>query len=512
MPTSRFHLAWVERWIDALLDPQRQERTVGWTLVAYAAVWTAYRAIATLPRDLHADVTELYAWSRDLAFGYDKHPPFSAFVTKAWFTLFPVSDLMFHALATFNIALTLYIAWRTMRRYMGAEKSAFGLALLMLIPFFNFIALKYNANAVLLPLWALTIHCFLRAFEQPGRRLRDLAWPALAGAFAGAAMLGKYWSIVLVASLGLAALIDPRRAALFRSPAPWLMIAVGAAVLAPHLVWLVQHHFPSFAYATSVHPAASLAGNVVDTLSYLLGCIAYVSLVLVAAYWLLRPSRAALAEIAAPADPQRRLMLLILLLLIVLPTPFALLSGIRITPLWTMPSWTLLPIVLLASPLVSVDREAVRRLAVGAALLSLTMLVLAPAVALVIHRTTPPESFEYASVLAGPIEREWQRRSDRPIQLVAGDTVLAMNTAYYLRTRTKSFDRDDVAAIAAAAHQYGAVLVCPATEAACLATANKIAADQPEILRGEVRVTRSLFGIEGTALRDVFMIVQPPAK
>jgi hypothetical protein len=46
-------------------------------------------------------------------------------------------------------------------------------------------------------------------------------------------MLGKYWSVVLVGALGLAALVDPRRAAFFRSPAPWIMAAVGFVVLAP---------------------------------------------------------------------------------------------------------------------------------------------------------------------------------------------------------------------------------------------------------------------------------------
>ena len=40
---------------------------------------------------------------------------------------------------------------------------------------------------------------------------------ALAGAFAAAAMYGKYWSIFLLLGLGLAALIDRRRAAYFRS-------------------------------------------------------------------------------------------------------------------------------------------------------------------------------------------------------------------------------------------------------------------------------------------------------
>ncbi|MCK7473983.1 MAG: hypothetical protein MZV49_11670 [Rhodopseudomonas palustris] len=37
-----------------------EHRAVIWTLLAYGAIWAAYRTIATLPRDIHADVSELY--------------------------------------------------------------------------------------------------------------------------------------------------------------------------------------------------------------------------------------------------------------------------------------------------------------------------------------------------------------------------------------------------------------------------------------------------------------------
>uniref|UniRef100_Q07TF2 Glycosyltransferase RgtA/B/C/D-like domain-containing protein n=1 Tax=Rhodopseudomonas palustris (strain BisA53) TaxID=316055 RepID=Q07TF2_RHOP5 len=492
-----------EHWLNALLDSQRQQRAVIATLAVYAAIWTAYRAIATWPRDIHADVSELYGWSRELAFGYDKHPPLSAAVAKLWLLVFPVGDLSLHLLATANIAVTLYIAWRTMRRYLSPDKTVFGLALLMLIPFFNFIALKYNANAVLLPLWALTIDAFLRAYDR-----RKPGWAAAAGAFAALAMLGKYWSVVLVGALGLAALVDSRRAAFFRSPAPWVMAVVGLAVLAPHLWWLVDNRFPTFAYAAA-HSAPSFAQNLAATASYLAGCLGYIALPLLASTWLLRPSGAALRDVTLPADPHRRLVLFIQLALIVLPVPFALAMGLRIVPLWTMPAWTLLPIVLLASPLIAVGREAVRRIVAITALFTLAMLAAAPGVALAIHLTNPPGSFEYASLLAEKIEQQWNSRSATAIPLVAGDTVLAANTAFYLRTTTRSFATTELAQLRQAVSGRGAVLVCPATDEACLATVESIAGGQSEILRSEVRLSRPLFGFEGATVRDVFWLVLP---
>lgn len=505
-PFASLHLG-LEQWLDALLDSRRQPRAVIWTLAAYAAVWTAYSVISTLPRDIHPDVAELYGWSRELAFGYDKHPPFSAAVAKAWLAVFPVNNLSLHLLATVNIALALYIAWRTMRRYLPPDKTVFGLALLMLIPFFNFLALKYNANAVLLPLWALTIDCFLRAYER-----RKPGWAAAAGLFAGLSMLGKYWSVVLVGALGLAALVDPRRASFFRSPAPWVAIAIGLLVLAPHLWWLLEHQFPTFSYVAA-RTAPNLEGNLAATANYVAGCVGYVAVPLIVSYGLLRPSSAALRDVAWPNDRDRRLMLFIQLSLILLPAPFALAMRFRIVSLWAMPAFTLLPIVLLASPLIVVGRDAVRKIVAGVTLFTLTMLAAAPGVALAFHLTKPLGSVEYASLLAERIEQQWRSRSAAAIPLIAGDTMLAANTAFYLRTATRSFHTGNLAELAQTARSKGAVLVCPANDAGCIATADQIASGQSEIVRSEVRLSRPLFGFSGGMVRDLFWLVWPePAR
>jgi hypothetical protein len=148
----------------------------------------------------------------------------------------------------------------------------------------------------------------------------------------------------------------------------------------------VDNRFSTFSYAAA-HSAPSFAQNLAAAASYLIGCLGYIAVPLIASYWLLRPSVPALRDVARPADMHRRLVLFIQLTLIVLPVPFALAMGLRIVPLWTMPAWTLLPVVLLASPLIAVGREAVRRIVAVTALFTLAMLAVAPAVALAIHLT-----------------------------------------------------------------------------------------------------------------------------
>ena len=200
-------------------------------------------------------MTEIVAWSRDLALGYLKHPPLAAWLGARLVrrlpggrvVLLPAGDADAGAGAVDRLAAD--------RRIISMPRSASSaLALLTLVPFFNFHALKYNVNTVLLPLWAATTLWFLRSY-----RARAALYAALAGAGRGAAMYGKYWSVFLLAGLVVAALIDRRRARLFplagavdhgrgRRSSCWRRICSG---------WC-KSHFAPFAYAMAVHGEKSL--------------------------------------------------------------------------------------------------------------------------------------------------------------------------------------------------------------------------------------------------------------
>ena len=206
---------------EALRDGARRDRAMLLLLIGYTLVWTLYGSIAKSSQDLHPDMTELIAWSRDLSLGYPKHPPLGAWLVRLWFSVFPLEDWSFYLLAMLMPTLALWIFWRLSADYLDIEKRLFGLALLMVMPFYNFHALKYNPNTLLMPIWAATTLAFLRSF-----RGRSAFYGALAGLGAAISMLAKYWSVFLLAGLIAAALIDPRRRIYFRSVAPWVTVAV----------------------------------------------------------------------------------------------------------------------------------------------------------------------------------------------------------------------------------------------------------------------------------------------
>jgi hypothetical protein len=512
--SGRGRLEHIERLLAALADPTRRERAAVGVVLAYVAAWTVYGTIAKGSQDIHPDMSELFVLSRGLAWGYAKHPPLAMAVVRVWFMVFPTTDWAYYLLAMSTAGVALWIAWRLSERFLEGDKRAVGLALLTLVPFFNFHALKYNQNTILMPLWGATTLFFLRAFET--RRLLDAA---LAGAGAAACMYGKYWSIFLIAGLGVAALVDSRRATYFRSPAPWVTIIVGALVLAPHIAWLIANDFVPFSYAIFVHGAASFSSSLMAAMRYLAGSAGYIAVPLVIFFALIRPTRAAIEDIAWPTSPERRLAAVAFWATLVLPPIVAVFTHVRLTSLWSMSGWTLLPVVLLSSPLVSVSRRDATWLVALAATFPFVMIAIAPAVAFATHRMGLPPSATHSSVLVEPVERLWRETTDRPLQMFGGFDDFTDGVSFYMRGHPFAahvLDAGVWPAVEERIGREGIALLCPArprqlaSAIACRNAAAALAARFPSGKREEIEVSRRYIGVDGEPERYLVITIPPP--
>ncbi len=501
-------LAPFERLADGLVDTKRRGRTVLCVLAAYDALWTLYGVLAKGSQDINFDMGEAVAWSRELALGFPKHPPLSAWVVKAWFTVFPLADWAYYLLGITTATVGLWIAWVLMGRFLDREKRVVGLALLTLVPFFNIVALKFNANAVLVPIWAATTLWFLRSFES-----RRIGWALLAGLGAAASMLGKYWSIVLLAGLGIAALCDPRRGAYFRSAAPWVTIAIGALALAPHVGWLIANDFPPFGYALISHAAGTVSRAIVVAIGFLAGTLGYMALPVLVTLVVARPGWAAIADSLWPASAERRFAVLAFAAPLLLPASVAMVAKSEITALWTAPALTLLPVVLLSSPLVVVPRAAAVRLTALAAAIPAIATLAAPAVAIAIHYRGLPHHAESYRLLAAAIERIWRETTDRPLRLVGSYTNLVNGVIFYLPDRPSTFDmlgpQETPWADEKRISRQGIALVCPLDDSRCLTALDGRAARGPVGKRVEVEIVRTHWGLAGRPSRYVIVTLPP---
>jgi 4-amino-4-deoxy-L-arabinose transferase-like glycosyltransferase len=497
----------LNRLLDALSDPKRGAGAIAVTLLVYCALWTLYATISRASQDIHFDMGEMVAWSRELALGTPKHPPLPIWLTAAWFGVFPLQEWAFYLLSMATATLALWVAWMIAGRYLDGEKRVAGLALLTLVPFFNFLAIKYNANTAMTPTWALTTWFFLRSYET-----RNTGWAALAGLAAAAAMLAKYWAVILLIGLGIAALADPRRARYFRSAAPYVTVAVGAAALAPHLWWLYDHGFAAFGYALESHPATlfeALRSGVV----YMASAAGYVAIPVLMALAVARPSRTAIADTLWPADPSRRTVVVAFALPLVLPLAAAVLAREDVIPIWTISTMTLLPVALLSSPLVTLPRAGTIRILAIAIALPIVCVLAAPVVALVIHFRGVENHGTHYRLVAQDVEKLWHAATGRPLRLVGGTANLLYGSMLYFADRPSDYEIAspqltpwvDDARIA----REGIALYCPVADGPCMKALDAWAARSAGAKRSEIEVSRIFLGTADKPERYIVLIIPP---
>ena len=448
---------------------------------------------------------EMYAWSRHLSAGYYKHPPLGAFAAAAWFSVFPAADWSLYMLTVTNAAVGLFAADLIARRYLSGDKRLFALLLLLLIPFYQFHSERFGANQMLLSTWPLATYFFLRAFET-----RSVGWSAAAGAMAALAMLGKYYSVYLVASFIIAALAHPARWTYLKSPSPWISIAAGLLVLAPHLHWLIRSDFLPVTYAVGVHQSSSplrLIGNVG---MYIAASLGYVAVLIAAYLFAARPTRSALAEVLWPSDPDRRMLVVLLAGLLLLPPATAPFVGMKITALWTMSAWFLLPVVLLAPASIKLRRVEANHIATGVAAITLAVLLCAPGVAWVRHMQGTKHGQAYYRLVAERLTQEWRAHTGRALSIVRGHAGLIEAVVFY------SPDHPDAVPVLWAApwvtperlEREGSAFVCIARDPVCQENTQNVS---DPALRIEMEITPRFLGHMGKP--EIFAAaLVPPAK
>ncbi|HET7889272.1 MAG TPA: glycosyltransferase family 39 protein [Bradyrhizobium sp.] len=493
-----------------LLDGVEAGWAVALLLAGFVAVWMTYLLIAYLVGDLHSDVLEAWTFGRSFDWGSAKHPPLMGWVARAWTSVFPLTDWSLQLLALVNAAVALWFVDLISRRFVTGDKRVIVLLLLMLPPTYQFFAQRFNANAVLLPVWPAATYCFLRSFET-----WDVKWAVAAGATAALAMLGKYYSVFLIGSFVLAAICHPRRRAYFRSPAPWISAAVGLVALGPHLHWLATTGGMPFSYALREHGGKAFVPSLGEALLFIVE--AALGLLLPALLWAAIAGRRLkmLPRDFLPMDPGLVLLFLIAVGTIAFPAIAAVVVGAHMPGVWASPGLFLFVVLVVCSTRFPIERFYTVNLLVIVAGMALTAaFIVAPLHAF--YRNTHPlnEGRNFYRLSALELTRLWHRRFDIPLPIVGGDEGLALAAAFYspdhplyeaelVCPKTDEFPR--------AAIDRGWAALCFAGDSGCLDRMARNVAHAPGAMQTEFTVQSSLMGYPGAAQRVKAFIVPPSA-
>jgi 4-amino-4-deoxy-L-arabinose transferase-like glycosyltransferase len=494
--------------VDGLCDPARRRRVAFGLVAGYAAAWAIYGIVAKSSQDVNADMAEMVVWAREPALGYPKHPPFLAFVLKLWFAIFPLADWSYTLLAVITVSIGIYLAFELAGIWLDGEKRAAVPFLLAVIPFYNFLGLKFDQNSALIPLWALAMWALLRSLDA-----RHLGWAALAGVAAAAAMMTKYWSAFLLVAMALTALTDRRRTAYFRSAAPWVTALVFILVVLPHVIWLVYEHFPPLTWVVARRSANSLAEFLRSLSVYTGGTIGYAAPSIVLVALLIHPSHEAVRDSWVTREPTRRSLMILFWTPLLLPILVAVVTHTNLQSIWNEPALNLLPAMMLASGLIVVSRIAVRRLAAIVTAITLIVVAGSPLVALTILKVGVENSALYARLAADAAQREWRDTSDQPLRLVAGSFALASAAAFYIADRPSTYADfslylspwvDD-----ARLAREGVAIICTADDDVCLDGMYRLLLHGPAGRWQEVTLTRHWLGFASEP-RNFMIATVPP--
>jgi 4-amino-4-deoxy-L-arabinose transferase-like glycosyltransferase len=229
-PKSRL-IAWIDR---------QPTSAFSFFLIVHFAVWTALPAL--LYANLPLDLIEALTYGREWVLGSDKLPPLPWWLVEIMYRLFG-ADIAYYALAEVVVIAAFALVFATARPLVGATRALIAILIIDGLHYFQYTAPKFNHDVIQLPFWALAGYAFHAALK----RGKLGHWLLLGFAFGGA-LWAKYFVLVLAASYALFLLFDRDARSAWRTPGPWLGIALAFVIASPHLVWLVENHFVPFNY------------------------------------------------------------------------------------------------------------------------------------------------------------------------------------------------------------------------------------------------------------------------
>ena len=488
----------------AALSTQAQ---IALLLLGHVLLWTWVGVSSRSNFDAPGDMVEAYAWAQGWQWGYYKHPPLSAWVTGLWFSVVPESHWGYSLLAAVNGALGLAGVAVLARQFLPGRWLVLCVALASLTPGVTTLAMRFNANSILISSWPWAMALFVQLMVR--NRRRDAL---LCGVVCALAMLGKYYSGVLLLTLLASSLLVPEWRRRWAGAGPWLACAAFVVTMAPHALWLAEQTHGPLQYAASATTDEHPGALAMRAFSFALAQWVFPALAFVVFWLALQPTHRsaswwqAATSLVRPRWQPTWLLGVVPILATMLGTVA---TGARTSVVWGLPIAA--GLMLLA---VSRAREAgaevdLKRL--WRTLLTVWLLValLSPLWWLARARMATPGVTEPRHELAQALDQRWQSEYGTPLPWITGTRALAASVSFYstgsarywslwaptIETRWVDVDR---------MLSDGGLIVCASEDTACQTEAERWSAE-----RSTLRVAKHERGFSFDAVSYEIYLMRP---
>ena len=214
-------------------------------IIAHFIFWTLIPSLTN--QNLPLDTIEALAWGSNIDWGFNKHPPMSAFFLEFFFQIFGSQDWVYYLLSQIFVLTSFYYVFKFSKEFFNND--LLGLISVLLIEsiyFYNFTSPEFNVNVCQLPFWSLTVYFSWRIYNSKEIKFTDCF---LIGLFAALGFLSKYLFVYLLVSIDLLFiyLIFIKRDKKFDFKY-LITVEVFLIVLVPHLIWLNNNEFITVTY------------------------------------------------------------------------------------------------------------------------------------------------------------------------------------------------------------------------------------------------------------------------
>ena len=126
-------------------------------ITIHLILWTLIPSLTN--NNLPLDTIEALAWGNNLDWGFNKHPPASAFFLEFFYQIFGAQDWAYYLLCQIFVVVAFVVVFKFAESFLKNKiLSLISVLLLEGIYFYNFTTPEFNVNVCQLPFWALCVY------------------------------------------------------------------------------------------------------------------------------------------------------------------------------------------------------------------------------------------------------------------------------------------------------------------------------------------------------------------
>ena len=393
-------------------------------ITSHLILWTLIPSFTN--NNLPLDTIEALAWGSNLDWGFNKHPPMSAFAIELFYRIFGSQDWAYYLLSQICVVVSFFVIFKFAEDFFkNKEFCLLSVLLLEGIYFYNYTTPEFNVNVCLMPFWVLTIFYLWKGLKEN----KTADW-LLVGLFAGFGFLSKYLFIYLGLAIDIFLFYM-----IYKKKIDFkciISIVPFFIVIFPHLIWLTQNDYITITYG--LHRTGSVDQNFINHITYPLIFLAKQIGILIPFLLMILFLVSKFKIKFSFKDNKLLFLLAINIIPIILVCATSIIMGAKIRTMWMTPFYIFFPTMLL---FIFKKFILFKNLKKFFSVFFIFFLV-SPMTYFAVSVLDKNKRTDYPGrEIADLVQRKWDKNFSNEITIVVGDEWAAGNLSYHLVSRPK---------------------------------------------------------------------------